>query len=572
MAKRKSIVLVILVIVIVVLSIITGAYFSYLISEKKSVDTERLILQALNLAEAGVNHTIVELKKGVPRVLKENIEKSSPQHVKADLERYNSSQTPLSLLEDYANFTIKTIGNITIAEFKVLGSNLSSGIKGSYIANITVINPTNTTNESNPKCFKPDNCIFYYKYTINSTATMEELPIKKSIGLLNGNFTVRVYKKNYAEYALFTNHQRTPSGTIVWFTANTNFTGPLHTNDRFNFANNPSGTFTDTVTQHLTTARFYNQGLPKLLDADSNPPYDVPNFQEGFSRGAGLINLPSSITQQDLVRQATGNRPLGSFSKDGIYLPNNNNTLDGGIYIRGDVRNLTMGVDENNRPIYTITQGNNTKQIIIDYANNQTIVTDISGSGGTSAGNYSGIPNGITDEGIIIYGNGKIGNFSGIVQSDTKITVSSDSDISINNHITYQSYNSGPPLNAIGYNNTLGILTWNGNVRISTSAPNDLNIHGIVMAAGRNSIFTVDNYNVPPPRGTVTLLGGVITDFYGPFGTFSGNNQISGYGRNFIYDSRMREGLFPPYFPYLGNFTASLEVEDEKLIWQDKGV
>jgi hypothetical protein len=309
-----------------------------------------------------------------------------------------------------------------------------------------------------------------------------------------------------------------------------------------------------------------------LLNADSNPPYDVPNFQKGFSRGEEEINLPSSVTQQDLIRQVTGGRSPGSFPMNGIYLPNQNGNLDGGIYIRGDVSNLTMGV-ENNLPVYIITQGTNTKKITIDYTNNQTIVSNISGSGGTPPGIYNGIPDGITNEGIIIYGNGKIYNFSGTVQSDTKITVSSDSDIVINNHIVYQSYDSGPPPNALGYTNLLGILTWNGNVRIGITAPNDLNIHGVVMAVGRRGIFTVDNWEVPPPKGTVTLLGGVITDFYGPFGTFRGDRQLSGYGRNFVYDSRMLQGLIPPYFPYMINFTSFDDGGlDRRLVWQDKGV
>ena len=93
------------------------------------------------------------------------------------------------------------------------------------------------------------------------------------------------------------------------------------------------------------------------------------------------------------------------------------------------------------------------------------------------------------------------------------------------------------------------------------------------MAAGRNGVFTVDNYRTPPSRGTATLLGGVITDFYGPFGTFSGGQQRSGYGRNFVYDERMLEGTTPPFFPFLTNFTSFDNGGlDNRLIWQDKGV
>jgi hypothetical protein len=73
-----------------------------------------------------------------------------------------------------------------------------------------------------------------------------------------------------------------------------------------------------------------------------------------------------------------------------------------------------------------------------------------------------------------------------------------------------------------------------------------------------NGVFTVDNYNSGVCRGTATLLGGVITDFYGAFGTFSGSSR-TGYGRDFIYDSRVLEGISPPYFPYMSNYTSNID-------------
>ncbi len=86
------------------------------------------------------------------------------------------------------------------------------------------------------------------------------------------------------------------------------------------------------------------------------------------------------------------------------------------------------------------------------------------------------------------------------------------------------------------------------------------------------AIFTVDGYDAGSPRGIATLLGGVITEFYGPFGTFLGILQKTGYGRNFVYDYRMLQGTAPPYYPYLTNFNSFDDNGlDRKLIWQDKG-
>ena len=128
------------------------------------------------------------------------------------------------------------------------------------------------------------------------------------------------------------------------------------------------------------------------------------------------------------------------------------------------------------------------------------------------------------------------------------------------------------PPNADGKTNLLGIVAWGGNVRVGTSAPNNISMHGIVMA--RNGIFTVDNYTSTTvgPRGTATLLGGAITQFYGAFGLFNGSTstQIAGYGRNFVYDSRTLLGKAPPYFPSMRAFIAFTNDLTDKLIWQNR--
>ena len=113
-----------------------------------------------------------------------------------------------------------------------------------------------------------------------------------------------------------------------------------------------------------------------------------------------------------------------------------------------------------------------------------------------------------------------------------------------------------------------GVKSRGGDVRIGTSAPDDISIHGIVMAP--HGVFEVDNYSSGSPRGTATLLGGAITDFYGPFGTFSGDSNISGYGRNFVYDARMLSGFTPPYFPYMTNFTSFISGLDSRPVWQEE--
>lgn len=60
----------------------------------------------------------------------------------------------------------------------------------------------------------------------------------------------------------------------------------------------------------------------------------------------------------------------------------------------------------------------------------------------------------------------------------------------------------------------------------------------------------MNNYN-SYDRGTVKIIGGVIEYLYGAFG--QGSN---GYGRDFSYDQRLKEGNIPPYFPVSPKWTA----------------
>lgn len=561
--SNRGIVLAISLVVVSIVLVLTGTHLSSLITEKKAADTEKVVLQVLALAEAGANHAQSELRERIRTDLKNRITAIRASSV---LQNYVTNNDSLGFLRDYAYETgqpqFEIVGNE--ARLRLSSLNLNSNVQGNYTSDIIV------KANGNPSSPSSDVFIFPYNYLIESQGNITRLTpnVQKDIHLLQGAFTVTCRRDNFARFALFTSHHRTPSGMTVWFTANTNFTGPVSTNERFSFANNPSGSFTEDVTQHLTTARFYNGGRPLLLDADNNSPRDVPIFQKNFLRGQDIINLASSLSQADLKQEALGGtQEPGSF---GVFVPNDGNNVIGGIYIRGnqgqssDDPVIILGKDGNDNPVYTISRGSTTTTVTVDYANNQTRVQD-----GLTTNIYTGIPDGINNEGILIYTNDDIKSLSGTVARTSQVTVSAERDIVITNNILYQEYNP-TPLNAQGYTNLAGILSWGGNVRIGTAAPNNVNIHGVIMAV--RGIFTVDNYNRGSPRGTATLLGGAITNFYGPFGTFSGLTQRSGYGRNFVYDARMLQGMAPPYFPYTDTFASFDDGGlDNKLVWQDKG-
>lgn len=560
---KKGVILILTCVIILVLLTFISAYFFRIMNEKVSLERDKMIVQAFNLSEAGLNHGIVEFKKKILSDLNPILASVSGvtlnKYVDEDIDNYDS----LDFLVDFCGFSYSAGGDDQV-ELSVSSVSLNTGIpQASYTAKVFVRKQKDSQG-NDIEGYKESTYVykFPYEFFVKSTGTVGS--VNKILRLVGGEFTVTVQRGNFARYALFTNHHRTPSGVTVWFTDKTRFYGPVHTNERLSFANNPGAYFADEVTQHLTKARFYNHGWIKLLNADSNPPYDVPQFNpdKGFQRGYEEIVLESAITSNDIKSQALGT--MSEPGTNGIYIPNDGANLTGGIYIRGN-SSISLSVDNNDNAVYTITQGSTTKIITVDYTNNQTTVDD-----GVSQTVYSGIPDGIDNEGIIIYNKGSILSLEGTVQKDSQVTISSESDIIITDNIKYQEYNSGvnpdtglPSPNAQGYTNLLGILSWNGDVRIATSAPNDLEIHGIIMAV--HGVFTVDNYRWRPPSGYVTLLGGVITDFYGPFGTFWGNTQLSGFGRNFIYDDRMYSSMAPPYFPMLSYFVASASALDKDL-------
>ncbi|MFA5117914.1 MAG: DUF4900 domain-containing protein [Candidatus Omnitrophota bacterium] len=562
--NKKGVVLIISMVVMAVLLVLTGVYFTGLMTEKRATDRQEFVLQALNLAEAGANHALAELRERIRTDLRDKV---SEVHLSSVFTGYVGAADSLGLLRDYAYASGDT-------QFAVSGGKatltlnspvLDTAIQGSYTATITIEangSPTNPSGEV---------YVFPYKFSIESSGLVSRTTpnTSKTTRLVQGTFSITTRRDTFAKFALFTSHHSTPSGTTVWFTANTNFTGPVHTNERFSFANNPSAHFTEDVAQHQNSARYYNNGWSTLINDDHNGTIDVPVFEKTFERGYDIITLTSSITQTDLKTQALGG--TAEPGSNGIYVPNDGTSVTGGIYIRGNQGNhaddpqITMGTAAAG-PVYTIERSGVTKIVTVNYTSNQTTVETVAGSTVT----YQGIPDGMGNEGILIYTNDDVGGLEGVVQQASTVTVSAERDIVVDGNLTYEQYNASP-LNADGFTNVLGILSWGGDVRIGTSAPDDVQIHGVVMAP--HGVFRVDDYNEDAPRGVATLLGGAITDFYGAFGTFSGSTPTHGYGRNFVYDDRMLQGTTPPYFPYLSNFVAFDDGKlDQKLVWQDKGV
>lgn len=561
--NRQGIALAFSLYIVIILLALSSLFVLRTVHEANMARVERELAKSFYIAEGGANDALDVLYGLINEDLLMTIAGTNPQTVSKKAEDYVDSGDGIGFLIEFAQ---KGGEEVFVREGeKAIYSIAPTALgQGSYQCDIII------TEKSDPITVGSDKWDFLYFYKAQSKGSVNGLD--RDV-IISGDFTVRVQKDNFAKYALFTNHQNMKDGiSKVWFTDKTNFSGPIHTNAQFSFAGNPGGTFDGLVTQHNSKAQFYNNGNSIQLDADSNPPNDVPLLGGGYTRGVDEINLESSIQQKDLLDQATGKENING---DGIFLPNKNSALTGGIFVKGNPK-IEMSVDAQERAVYTIQEAGVTKVISVDKVNNQTTLSE----SGEPDITYSGVPDGDDDIGTIIYVEGIITGLEGTVQKDTEVTVSSDKGVVINDHIRYEDYNAGSgivgepgyvPPNADGKTNLLGILAWDGDVSIGTSAPNDVDIHGIVLA--RNGVFQVDNYDSLGDRGTATLLGGAITHFYGVFNaaeTGININDDSGYGRNFIYDSRTLFGKSPPYFPTLKTYTSFSNDITDKIVWQEE--
>ena len=547
----------------VILYAISGMFALRVINENNLTKIERTTSKSFYAAQGGAEEALRQLDILINTNLSDTIYNASPSGVIS----YAQSKVNTG---DGLGWLVYAVRNNNVAQLAQDGDQAEYTQAGTIDGanyNYTIL----LTEKDDPADAGPDAWDFSYSYSIESTGTLGD--ISKTVKI-TGDFTVQVQRDNFAKYALFTNSQTTTSGTNVWFTDKTNFSGPLHSNGRFNFAFNPSGTFDDLVQQQEQQARVYNNGWTVLIDAESNGTTDVPAFNAGYDRGVSAVTLSSPTLEADMVDQVDGNTNINS---DGIYVPNQAGNTSGGIFVEGDCT-ISMSVDGNDNAVYTIVQGSTTKNITVDRINSQTIVQTVSGSTAV----YDGLPDGEDNAGSIIYVNGDITSLGGTVQRNTELTIASNNDIVIQNNVLYSDYDTGSGTPGVsGYvapsvteavgetKNLLGLVSWNGDVMIGPSAPNNVNVHATVLSG--SGVFTVDDYDQGSPRGTATILGGVITDNYGAFGLFNGSTgqQISGYGRNFVYDQRMGSGSAPPYFPTLDAFLAFSDNIDDKLVWQE---
>jgi hypothetical protein len=135
-----------------------------------------------------------------------------------------------------------------------------------------------------------------------------------------------------------------------------------------------------------------------------------------------------------------------------------------------------------------------------------------------------------------------------------RMTAGSSSNIVILDNLTYKT----SPVDNPASRDMMGLVS-EGNIIISSSAPDDLSIYATMAATGvsddSTGSFIVENWNRAPAKGTLFVYGGIIQIERGPVGTFNRHThtRISGYEKDYRYDVRCRYNS-PSWFPKKGDY------------------
>ncbi|MCK9615259.1 MAG: hypothetical protein M0R48_07145 [Candidatus Omnitrophica bacterium] len=266
------------------------------------------------------------------------------------------------------------------------------------------------------------------RYKVTSTGTFGNMSRVLSNYLKVDNFGGYLWWTNSETYCDDWNRCQN-----VWFWTRDHLSGPTHTNSHYNIAGNP--VFDGRAHSVDPYIYFYNNNNPvtsdELPDLTSNPPNDVPVFNDGIELGVAHIDMPENALALRSAAASTG-----------------------GLYLTGN----TTAVFNSNGTIY-LTNRN-------------------------KSGCRSGCTVSIPTNGALFVNNGTL-TVSGTLNG--RLTVGASQDVIIPNNIVY----ADDPRDGTS-DDTLGIIS-ESDVVIDDIAPSNLEIDAAVMAL--NNSFMMENWD-----------------------------------------------------------------------------
>lgn len=418
--------------------------------------------------------------------------------------------------------------------------------------------------------------------------------------VLQGEYRFTVGRPSFAQYALFTNQHTTQDGSDIWFTEDTLFDGPVHSNEYFRFYRNPwfggrvtsagctqIGTRYNAVTgqnedycrrNNRQGAEFYAEGFVRYdrLNSQTNPSYrnrygtHAPELTAGVEWTSDFIPLPqNALDQQEAAEEG------GLYFDEELYSLKVWAADGAGNPLEGD-GNGGWEPAASYQYIQGCTSDRNDSCSTYRYGSDGNLYRQSSDSWQLVRTAFNGV----------LFVAGEVDRFSGPVRSPSwssdpddappalasfaQLTLAAEERVRITGDLKYEEppcsstptrQNNGTVTPAdcgnLSARNVLGVYVQDediliGNNSSGLNAPDNVSIHGVLMSG--EGVVGVEDFRSGSSRGAVNLIGGIIENYYGGFGTFNSRTgtQSTGYSRKFTYDQRMYSDLSPPYFPTIG--------------------
>lgn len=621
MKRPQGIAIVVALTVILLLSVISGLIFSRTMNDLRTSRDNTAMAQAVNLARGGAVAASALLSNEVRASLESIVRSANPSMggiSTSDIWYYggNSTQpipstvaTRLALLASSLQTSVNTL--ICSRNFAPDGSGATVQVRIFFTtaAACSQAFPSaarlpagyvvdNDNNPSTPLTRQVQGYALPYVMVVTASPGT---PYQRNV-LIQGEYRFLLTNGSFARYALFTNQHRTRSNTGVWFTGQTLFDGPIHTNERFRFSFDPW------FGGYVTSAGCTNAGVSSCSGSISPGAFFGSGSNTTFLSPSQMANpnAPSWTSGGNTHAPVFDGTPKVNWQESFIPMPPNaqdqrNAATVGGLYLNFNVARLTLyagdaaGVRPSCNSAGVCTPATSTHQyievcrtsactgsdrILYRYASDGTLYRH--------NGSWPGVVERVGFNGMI-FTEGSIDNLTGPTRTDSsnpntappaltsfsQLTVANAGtgrNIQIRGDLKYQnpacsgtptrtgSTVTRPTCNNLSADNILGVYSQDGDILLgdgTNSSLQDLTVHGVLMTS-RGEV-SVQNFNTITPRGSIRLQGGIIQYTYGAFGQFNSSTgqMTQGYSRQFTYDPRMQDRA-PPFFPTTGVVQVSV--------------
>lgn len=597
---ERGVVLFTTLVAILILSILVGVVVFGTMGEMGMSREHTVGTQALALAEAGAYRGLAELRHRLSGIFEANIGEATVDEIVAACQndeawrlvaRYAAPGETSDWTEDPAT------GQAVL----LLNGGEPLGVRGpdgSEAGRFTVTIRVGAGGSTRPaECERgsattPESYRMFVTYDVEAMGlTRNARRVVRLSSPTDDPVEVQVERSSFARWALLV-----LGDSKEWLTDEMVVGGPAHTNGEWWIWGHP--TFGGAVSSTAKTVRFGNCGYPVELEATENPQEaaggcegDRPVYKAGdLRRGVRALEYP--LNPVNPARVALGLDPLGPDPTDaeitaaaadqvkggsdelpeGIYIANDGGSLRHprtqratGIYVRGDVSEMALAVEDGRQAIIIAVEGaaedEATKKILFDAKENSIEVAW--GPSFRNTRSYKGLPNGV------IYVEGEIASLFGAVYQN-RLTIAAQGAITITDHLVYKAPDEGE--GAGQPQGVLGLYSREGDVLIDGSvAPSDLYIDATILAP--QGQFAVISDEDLPDKGSVHLMGGIVQREFGQFGESDREGQTqTGYRLEFRFDSRLLQSIQPPFYPQSDRYSSQRRLPDAlytKPSWQE---